>query len=296
MILLAGGTGILGGAVATRLLDQGRPVRALVRNAGRAAQLQQRGAQLAVGDLRDPASLRTACRGATHVITTANAFIGRGRESVATVDRQGNRNLIDAARAEGVRQFVFTSALLRDEYRAIDYFAAKFETEEYLRTSGVPYTILQPTAFMDVWAQVIGEPLLKTRTTNVFGPGTHPINFVAADNVADVAVQTIDNPDALNRIVEIGGPDNLTLNEVVAVFERVGGRPGRVRHLPVTLLRALGALLGPFNPVLARQMKAGALMGSWPQPFDPAEMLARYPVRLITLAEWVRARYGPRAA
>lgn len=296
MILIAGGTGILGGAIATRLLDQGRPVRALARRAERAAGLRQRGADIAIGDLRDPASLRAACRGATHVITTANAFMGRGRESVGAVDLQGNRHLIDAARAEGVRQFVFTSALLTEEYRAIDYFAAKFEMEAYLRASGLTYTILQPTAFMDIWALVIGEPLLKTGATNVFGPGTHPINFVAADNVADVAVQTIDNPQAFNQAVEIGGPENLTLNEVVATFERIRGRPGRRRHLPVAVLRALGALLRPFNPVLARQMKAGALMGSGPQPFDTARMLNRYPVRLITLEEWTRARYGPPTA
>jgi uncharacterized protein YbjT (DUF2867 family) len=296
MILLAGGTGILGSAIAARLLDQGRPVRALVRSVERAARLQERGAHLAVGDLRDAASLRAACEGATHVITTANAFMGRGSESVAAVDRQGNRNLIDAARQAGVGQFVFTSALLSDACRQIDYFAAKFATEAYLRESGLTYTILQPTAFMDIWARVIGEPMLKTGTTNVFGPGTDPMNFVAADTVADVAVQTLDNPAALNQVVEIGGPENITLNEVVALFERVRGRPGRRRHLPVWMLRTLGVLLRPFNPVLSRQMSAGALMGSGPQPFDPSPMLARYSVTLVTLEEWVLAKYGRRAA
>lgn len=134
--------------------------------------------------------------------------------------------------------------------------------------------------------------MLRTGATNIFGPGTHPINFVAVDNVPDVAVLALDDPAALNGVVEIGGPENLTLNQVVEVFERARGRPGRRRHLPVALLHALGTLLRPFNPALARQVKAGALMGSGPLPFDPGPMLERYPVVLIPLEEWVRQRYG----
>jgi uncharacterized protein YbjT (DUF2867 family) len=292
MILIAGGTGLLGGAIGARLLDQGRPLRLLVRDPARAAALQRAGAQLAAGDLRDPASLAAACDGVTHVITTANAFMGRGGNTVDAVDRQGNRNLIDAARLAGVRQFVFTSALLPEMFKGEPFFAAKFETEDYLRASGLTWTILQPTAFMDIWAQIIGEPVLKRGATMVFGPGTYPLNFVAIDNVADVAVLTIDNPAAFDRIVEIGGPENLTPNEVVGIFERLAGRPARRRHMPVPVLRALSVLLRPFNAAVARQMAAGAFTGSGPLTFDPAPMLERYPVRLVTLEEWARARYG----
>jgi len=160
-ILLVGGTGTLGGAVALRLLSAGRPVRVLTRAPERAAALRERGAEIVTGDLLDVQSLQHACRGVTHVITTANAFIGSGRNSVRTVDEQGNRRLIDAATSEGVRRFVFTSALLGEAYQAIDYFAAKRQIEAYLRASGLPFTILRPTAFMETWAMVIGEPMLR---------------------------------------------------------------------------------------------------------------------------------------
>ena len=292
-ILLVGGTGTLGRAVGLRLLSAGRTVRVLTRAPERAAALRVGGAEIVTGDLLDVQSIEQACRGVTHVITTANAFIGSGRNSVRTVDEQGNRRLIDAAGSQGVRRFVFTSALLGDAYGAIDYFAAKRHIEAYLRAGSLPFTILRPTAFMETWAMVIGEPMLRTGATNIFGPGTHPINFVAVDNVADVAVLALDDPAALNGMVEIGGPENLTLNQVVDIFERVRGRPGRRRHLPVALLHGLGVLLQPFKPALARQMKAGALMGSGPQLFDPGPMLERYPVVLIPLEEWVRQRYGP---
>jgi NADH dehydrogenase len=292
MILVAGGTGVLGGAIARRLLEIGRPTRVMTRRRERARALEERGAEVVVGDLRDRTSLDTACRGATHAITTANAFAGSGPESVPAIDERGNRLLIDAAAAAGVRQFVFTSALLPEAFRAVDYFAAKFATEDYLRASGLTWTILRPTAFMETWAQVIGDPLVRTGSTRIFGSGRNPLNFVAVDDVAAVAVLTLDRPDALGASVDIGGPENLTLLDVAAIFERVTGRRGRRTHLPVPLLRVLATVLRPFNPVFARQLRAGALVATIPQPFDPAPMLARYPLRLTRLEEWVRSRYG----
>lgn len=295
MILVAGGTGTLGSAIVDRLVAQRRAVRVLTRNPARAARWA--GSVEAVqGDLRDAPSLQRACAGATHVMTTANAFIGRGAESVSAVDEQGNRHLIDAAKAAGVRQFVFTSALLPETYRRIDYFAAKFATEDYLRASGLVWTILRPTAFMDTWAALIGAPLVTSGKTTIFGAGATPANFVAVDNVAGVAVLTIDDPRAVNAVVEVVGPENLTLDQVADVFERVTGRTGKRTYMPVPVMRVLGTLARPFNPVFARQVQAGALMATTPTPADPARMLARYPVELMTLEQWVRKRYATRPA
>ena len=117
---------------------------------------------------------------------------------------------------------------------------------------------------------------------------------MAEKHVADVAVLTLDDPRASNAVVEIGGPENLTLDQVVDVYERVTGRKGKRTHLPVWLMRALSVIVRPFNPVFARQVQAGSLMATTPTPFDPALMLARYPVRLVRLEELVRRRYARR--
>jgi uncharacterized protein YbjT (DUF2867 family) len=292
MILVAGGTGVLGGAIVRRLLDQGRSVRVMTRVPARARALADRGADVIAADLRDPESLRRACEGVTHIITTANAFMGKAAESVASIDEHGNRNLIKAARGARVRQFIFTSALLPEAARGIDYFAAKFGVEEYLRQSGLTYTILRPTAFMETWAKVVGEPLITTGKTRIFGSGLNPINFVAVDDVAAVAAMTVDRPDALNSVVDIIGPENLTLLQVAEIFERVTGKPGRRTHLPVRVMRALAAVVGLFNPVFARQVKAGVLMATLPQSFNSATMLMQYPIAQTRMEDWVRSKYG----
>lgn len=271
MILLAGATGVLGGAIARRLLDEPRALRLLVRNPSTVAPLAARGAELAVGDVTRRDTLDAAMRGVTHVITTVNAFLAPTRRALHAVDLQGNRNLIDAARQAGVRQFVFTSAWLPEPYYAIDYFGAKRQTEAYLRASGVPYTILRPSAFMETWALIVGDPVLKTGKVQIFGDGTNKVNFVAVDDVAGFAVQALDHPGALNADVNIFGPENLSLLEVAAVFERLKGAPARKQHLPVAVMKMLSAVVGPFNPVFARQVKAGALMASVPQEVQPGQ-------------------------
>lgn len=110
MILVAGATGLLGGQITRQLLDHGQAVRILVRGGSTYDALVTAGAEAAVGDLKDPDSVRAACRGVHTVITTANAIGRSGEDNLESVDLQGNRNLVDAA-AAGVSRFVFVSAL-----------------------------------------------------------------------------------------------------------------------------------------------------------------------------------------
>ena len=289
MILLAGATGVLGGMIARRLLDEKRPLRLLVRHGSKAAELAQLGAEVAVGDLTRRETLEAPMRGVTHVITTANHFLAPSRAALQATDVQGNRNLIDAAKQAGVRQYVFTSAW-GPGYEVVDYFAAKKLTEAYLRNSRVPYTILRPAAFMETWAMIVGDPILETGTVQIFGDGRNPINFVAADDVAAVAVRTLDHPDAMHAVVEIFGPENLSLLEVAAVFERIRGAPARKRHVPVPVMKVLAALLGPVRPAFARQVKAGVLMATVPQAVDPGPSRDRWGVPMTTLEQWARRR------
>ena len=104
-----------------------------------------------LGDLKERASLDPACRGVDVVVTTANSALRGGADNPQTVDVEGNRNLIDVAKAAGVRQFVFVSAMAADSGSPVPFVAAKGKTEEYLVGSGMTYTILAPNAFMDFW-------------------------------------------------------------------------------------------------------------------------------------------------
>src|SRR3712207_595870 len=108
------------------------------------------------------ASLDAAVEGVEAVITTANSAMRGGADNPQSVDLEGNRNLIEAARDAGVEHFIFVSLLGADPHNPAPFVQAKAQSEAALRESGMEYTILAPTAFMEVWpAMVVGMPDLQ---------------------------------------------------------------------------------------------------------------------------------------
>src|SRR5437764_7065415 len=128
-----------------------------------------------------------------------------------------------------------------------------------LRASKLSWTILRPTAYMETWLALIGQPLIRTGQTRVFGRGDNPINFVSVHDVAEYAVLAVVDPALRGQIVEIGGPDNLTFREVVAMVRLLAGASGTSKYVPRGMMRALALLLKPLQPALARQIQAGVV-------------------------------------
>lgn len=296
MILIVGASGRLGGIVARRLLAQGKPVRAMSRTPTTLAHLREHGAEVVAGDLRDPASLARACQGADAVFAAAHAFPGSGENDPRRVDLAGNRRLVDAARTAGVRHFVLTSILGTSPTHPIDLFRYKYQAEQYLRASGLSHTILRPTAFMELWATIIGEPILQRGKTMIFGRGANPINFVSVEDVARFALIALEDPRARGRAIEIGGPENLSFMDFAGTFERVTGRTASKRHIPLPMMRVMRLLMRPINPAFSRQIATGMYMDTANVAFDPAPTLRDFPMTLARLEEVVRVLYGSGAA
>jgi NADH dehydrogenase len=282
-ILVAGATGQLGGLIARRLLDQGRTVRVLVRPQSDHQALLSAGARPALGDLKDRASLEPACAGIETVITTANSAQRGGSDTPQTVDLEGNRNLIDAARAAGVQQFIFTSALGVDPNSPVPFLRAKGQTESYLRESGVPFTILAPNIFMEVWmGMVIGLPLRDGRPVKLVGEGRRKHTFISVQDVAAFATAAVGHPAAIHQYLPLGGPQALSFREAVAVFERVLGR-----SIPVESV-------APGEPVPGLPEAVQPLywyMETYDSPLEMEETARTFGVHQTTLEEYVRRTF-----
>jgi NADH dehydrogenase len=280
MLLVVGATGDLGGEVARRLIAGGRPVRALVRSPERGTRLREAGAELAVGDLRNRTSLDAACSGVDTVITTANSARRGGDDNPRTVDLEGNRNLIDAAKAAGVGQFIFVSALGARPDSPVPFLAAKGKTEEYLRASGVPYTIVSPTAFMEVWTQrLVGGPARAGQPVTLVGEGRRKHSFISAGDVASFVVSAVDHPAARNARLVIGGPEALSFRDVVAVYERALGR-----EIAVRTVRPGEPIPGVPEPVWG----IAASFDAYESIIDMTGIARTFDVRLTPLDEVVR--------
>ena len=240
MNLVVGATGMLGGEICRLLGERSKPVRALVRSTAsseKAARLQGFGAELVRGDLKDHSSLTAACRGARAVISTASSTVSRQEgDAIETVDRQGQLALIEAAAAARVNHFIFISFPKVDVEFPLQ--SAKRAVEERLRRSGMTYTILQPTFFAEVW---LGPALgfdLGNGTAQVYGAGDNKISWISLQDVAQFAVAALDNPQAKDAVLKLGGPDALSPLDVVRLAERTTGKQFTVQHVPEETLRS----------------------------------------------------------
>lgn len=304
-ILIVGATGLLGRATALALLKDGQRVRVLVREPTRQPQhvseLQRAGAELVSGNLTDPASLERACKGAMRVFACAHSFLGRGPSRSAQVDHVGHSALIAATLTTGVPRFVYMSALGAHENHPIDFFRTKFEIEEVLRSSHIPYTILRPAAFMEQHVhEFIGKPLLDKGFTVVFGAGRKRRNFVSVRDVAPFAVTALCDDTLVNRTLDIGGRDNISNRDVAAMYV-LRARQGRVYHLPLAVVRVVAPALRPFHEGLARVLDVAAVPDDdWDETFDPRAMLSEFPREMLTVErfvdervrDWRRSRVG----
>ena len=223
MIAVAGGTGTLGIRLVPLLTGQGHAVRVLTRDPARAQHLTKLGVEVIRGDVRDPASVERALRGAGTVISAVHGFAGPGRVSPATVDRAGNAGLITATARTGAA-FVLVSVVGASPGHPIGLFRAKHAAESTLRASGIPWTVVRATAFMETWGTIMGRPLQASGKTMVFGRGDNPINFVSATDVAALVGLAATDPGLRGQVFEIGGPDDLTFNQVAAIVQGAAGR------------------------------------------------------------------------
>jgi uncharacterized protein YbjT (DUF2867 family) len=240
MDLIVGATGLLGGEICYLLRTRGSHVRALVRptsDALRVARLHDRGAEIVLGDLKDHASLATACRGVDAVITTASSTLShQPGDTIDSVDRRGQRALIDAAEAAGVRHIVYVS--FPPVALEFPLQSAKREVEARLQQSRMAYTILQPACFNEVWlSPSLGFDVAKA-SVQIYGSGHHRISGISAHDVARFAVAALDTPRALNAVIRLGGPEALSPLDVVQLAERITGRRFDVHHVPEYQLRA----------------------------------------------------------
>ena len=171
------------------------------------------------------------------------------------------------------------------------FWRTKYVIERYLEASGLSHTILRPTAFHgDARPRAARQGDHRGKAAVVFGSGNRPVNFVAAADVAAIALMALADRTAHSRTIEIGGPDNLTRHEVVALYARVAGRPPKTRHVPAGALRILSAVFRPVHEGLSSVMSASVYFDTVDQSFDPSETLRRYPINLTRLEDFVRAR------
>ncbi|MDR3473024.1 MAG: NmrA family NAD(P)-binding protein [Devosia sp.] len=239
-ILAVGASGAFAGLVVPELARRDVTVRALIHDGAKEAHVRQLGAaEVAVGDLADPASLEAALKGIDAVFYIAPAFLPREAEVGVGV--------VQAARAAGVRRFVFSS-VIHPILGALGNHAQKAPVEEALLTSGTEYVFLHPTVFFQnftqAWPRIVQTGVLAE-------PWSADSRFSRVDyrDVAEAAAIALTEDGLLYGTFECCAEGWHDRHEVAAVISEVLGRPIRAERIEP---KTAAAAAGPGAPALER--------------------------------------------
>lgn len=261
MILVAGGTGFLGRSIVAALRREGHVVRVLSRGDKPNPWVSDRGVSVVTGDVRDAATLGDAFAGVESLVIAVQ-FPGHPVEvpkkglTYDEYDRKGTENLVAAAKKAGVKRVVYLSGAGVGEGRTEEWFVAKDAAEAAVRNSGITYTILRPSWVYGPRDRALNKFAFFARTMPVVplpGPGKAKVQPVHVDDVGIAVARALTTPAAENEVIEIGGPQLLSIRQIVREMLTVMGRRRAVIGTPTPLVkmgasllyRAPGRLLSP---------------------------------------------------
>ena len=248
----------------------------MTRDAKAAAATHAWGVDVVVGDVRDPSSVRAAMDGVDSVVAAAHGFVGPRGTSPATVDRDGNVHLIDAAAQAGA-DVVLLSVVGASPDSPMELMRMKFAAEQHLRASSTPWTIVRATAFAELWIGLMRDTAGKAGGRPlVFGRGERLINFVAVDDVAALVDIALGDSTTRGDELEIGGPDNLTFDQLAAMVQDTDGRAGAPRHVPRSMLHLVANTVGLAIPQMRRQALSALALDSTDRPFNADAIHQRF--------------------
>ncbi len=255
MILVTGASGYIGSHIVKRLVEAGRPVRALVRSrhyAEKEGRLKGIAAEWTEGDVTRPETLRPAMQGATAVIHTVAIAVEKGGRTYEAINYQGTVNVVDAARSAGVRRFINLSQLGADARLPYRFLASKGKAQEYVVASGLDWTAFRPSVvwgpedeFANTFARLVRlTPLIFP----IVGDGQAKFQPVWVEDVATCVVKALDDPGTIGKEYELGGPEVLTLEEIERRTLAALGVRRALLHFPIPLIRIAVALMETLLP------------------------------------------------
>lgn len=246
MFLVTGATGGLGRRIVRLLCEREQPVRAFSRLTSRYSELEHRGAEVFIGDLREERDLRKACQGAKYIISAHGTNEASG--GAEAIDYRANVELIDFAKAAGVEHFVFISVLGADRgYEDAPVFKAKYAVERYLQQSGLNYTILRPSGFASNLLP-LAEWFRDTGVYLLIGDRHNRSSIVSTDDLAKIAIDSVAVEGARNQVLPVGGPEILQREDIPRILGGIFGREPSLINPPFFLFDGLCTTMKVLHP------------------------------------------------
>lgn len=241
-VLLAGATGYLGHYIAEELVRRNIPARIIARRPEKLNYLEGENRKIIRAEVTQPKTLEGLCDGIPTVISSIGITRQKDGLTYMDVDYQANLNLLNEAKRAGVRKFIYVSAINGDKYRHLKIFQAKEAFVDALKSSELDYTVMRPNGFFSDMRDFLD--MAKGGRVYLFGDGHYQMNPIHGEDLAKVCVDAITSAE---QEIAVGGPDNLSQNELATLALKAWNKPIKITHLPDWIRRMTIGLVRTFT-------------------------------------------------
>lgn len=242
--LVAGATGYLGRYVVKEFKKQGYWVRAITRNAEQLKSLDEYIDEIVIGEVTDVGFVREICKDIDIVFSSIGITKQKDNLTYLDVDYQGNKNLLEDAQKEGVSKFIYVSVFNAEKMNNLKGIQAKLKFTGALKSSGLDYAIVNPNGFYSDMLDYLN--MAKQGRGFVFGTGENRMNPIHGEDLAEICVKAADGNE---KEINIGGPDVLTHNEILAYAFESYGKTKKISRIPIWMRNAILTTLRLFTSV-----------------------------------------------
>lgn len=261
MIFIAGASGFVGGHLAEHLIKKGLRTKVLVRTVAAGERFSSRGVEIIPGDITKPETLKAVLTHDDIVIHLVGIIEEKGDSTFQKVHVEGTGNLVNEARRAGVRHFFFQSALGADRNSWSEYLKTKAEAEEFVKDSGLPYTIFRPSLIIGPWdgfTKKILDMLKLSPVLPVPGDGKAQFQPLYIKDWLKCLDKVLEDPGTYQSVFDLGGPQHLPYHEIVEMISAASGHKRPVFNIPMGLMRfGVSVLSGVLSspPVTLDQLR-----------------------------------------
>jgi len=244
-LLIIGGTGTLGRQIVLQALIKGYKVRCLVRNFRKASFLKEWGVELTYGDLTKPETIPPCLKGITAIIDSSTSRPDE-LDSLKDVDWEGKLYLIEAAKTANIKRFIFFSAQNVEQFTNIPLMKLKYNIEQKLKKSKIPYTIFRLTGF---YQNLIGQyaiPVLENLPIWVTNENMS-IFYIDTQDIAKFCLRALQLPKTENQLFFLSGVKGWVSSEIIQLCEQLAGQSAKVQQIPSFLINFVTNLLEFFE-------------------------------------------------
>ena len=260
-IFIAGASGFVGGHLIDVLLKEGHKLRCLARSEKAKKLFKEKGIEVVSGDITEPDTLEGALNGIGLVIHLVGIIQEKGPATFQRVHVEGTKNLVAEAKRAGVKHFFYQSALGADKDSWSGYLKTKARAEEIVKASGIPHTIFRPSLIIGPWdgfTRKLMDLIKMSPVIPIPGGGESKFQPLYIKDWLGCIQKVIASPESFKGTFEIGGPQHLSYNELVASLAEVMNMKKSVLHIPMALMK-LGAVFAEktlrFSPVSYDQLR-----------------------------------------